>query len=60
MWREADTQAEAEAGSLRGVPCGTRSRDPRITPWAEGRPQPLSHSGIPNFDYYPSDRCICS
>ena len=35
--REAETQAEREAGSLQGVRCGTRSQDSRITPWAEGR-----------------------
>ena len=34
--REAETQAEGEAGSLQGPRCGTRSQDPRITPWAEG------------------------
>ena len=30
--REAETQAEGEAGSLQGAPCGTRSQDPGITP----------------------------
>ena len=35
--REAETQVEGEAGSLRGARCGTRSRGPRIMPWAEGR-----------------------
>ena len=34
--REAGTQVEGEAGSLQGAPCGTRSRDPGVTPWAEG------------------------
>ena len=29
---EAETQAEGEAGSMRGARCGTRSGDPRITP----------------------------
>ena len=37
--READTQAEGEAGSTPGVRCGTRSWDSRITPWAKGRHQ---------------------
>ena len=32
-----ETQAEGEAGSTQGAPCGTRSWDSRITPWAEGR-----------------------
>ena len=37
--RQVETQAEGEAGSLRGARCGTRSwsRDRGITPWAEGR-----------------------
>ena len=35
--REAETQAEGEAGSMQGTQQGTRSRDSRVTPWAEGR-----------------------
>ena len=35
--REAETQAEGAAGSLQGAWCGTRSQDPGIMPWAEGR-----------------------
>ena len=35
--REAETQAEGEAGSMQGARCGTRSWDSRITPWAKGR-----------------------
>ena len=35
--REAETQADGEAGSMQGAQRGTRSRDLRITPWAEGR-----------------------
>ena len=46
--REAETQAEGEAGSMQGAQCGTRSRDPKITPWAKGA-KPLSHPGIPLF-----------
>ena len=45
--REAETQAEGEAESTQGARCGTRSRDPRIMPWAEGGAKPLSHPGIP-------------
>ena len=30
--REAETQAEGEAGSLWGVPCGTQPQDPGVTP----------------------------
>ena len=35
--REAETQAEGEAGFSRGTRCGTRSWDSRTMPWAEGR-----------------------
>ena len=35
--REAETQAEGEAGSLWGAWCGSWSQDPRIATWAEGR-----------------------
>ena len=35
--REAETQAEGEAGSMQGARCGTRSQDSRIAPWAKGR-----------------------
>ena len=35
--REAETQAEEEAGSMQGARCETRSQDPGITPWAKGR-----------------------
>ncbi|XP_077766113.1 NPC intracellular cholesterol transporter 2 isoform X6 [Canis aureus] len=34
--REAETQAEGEAGSMQGARRGTRSPVSRITPWAEG------------------------
>ena len=30
-----------------GARCGTRSRDPGVTPWAEGGAKPLSHPGCP-------------
>ena len=39
--REAETQAEGEAGSIQGARCGTRSRVSRIMPWAEGSAKPL-------------------
>ena len=35
--RDTQTQAEGEAGSLRGARCGSWSQDPRIMPWAKGR-----------------------
>ena len=40
--REAETQAEGEAGSMQGARYGTRSRVSRITPWAEGHAKPLT------------------
>ena len=47
--REAQTQAEREAGSMQEARHGTRSRDPRIMPWAEGGTKPLSH---PNGSFW--------
>ena len=35
--REAETEAEGEAGSMQGAGLRTGSQDPRITPWAKGR-----------------------
>ena len=37
--REAETQVEAEAGSMQGAPCGTRSQDLGIT----AKPKALNH-----------------
>ena len=37
--REAETQAEGEAGSMQRAWCGTPSWDSRIAPWAKGRRQ---------------------
>ena len=45
--REAETQAEGEAGSLWGARCGTRSQDPRSRPELKADAQPLSHPGVP-------------
>ena len=45
--KEAETQAEGEAGSMQGARRGTRSRVSRITPWAEGKAKPLGHPGCP-------------
>ena len=44
--READTQAEGEAGFLQEARCGTPSQDPRIMTSAEDRgstTEPLRH-----------------
>ena len=35
--REAETQAEGEAGSMQGARPGTQSGESRITPWAQGK-----------------------
>ena len=45
--READTQAEGEAGFPRGAQCGIRSRDPGLCPELKADAQPLSHPGVP-------------
>ena len=37
--REAEMQAEGEAGSMQGARHRTQSWGPRITPWAKGRRQ---------------------
>ena len=46
---EAETQEEGEAGSMLGARRGTRSPDPRVTPWAKGGNKPLSHPGCPHI-----------
>ena len=50
--RDAETQAEGEAGSMQGAWCGTPSRVSRIMPWAEGGTKPLSHLAIPEEGYF--------
>ena len=49
--REAETQAEGEAGSTQGPRRGTPSRVSRIRPWTEGGAKPLSHSGCPGLEF---------
>ena len=49
--READTQAEGEAGPMQGARHGTLSPVPRITPWAEGCAKPLRHPGCASNDF---------
>ena len=39
--------AEGEAGSMQGARRGTRSRDPGVTPWAEGRRSTAEPPGLP-------------
>ena len=43
--REAETQAEGEAGSLQGAQRGTQSLDPGSPAEPKGDAQPLSHLG---------------
>ena len=50
--REAETQAEGEAGSLRGARCGTRSRDLGVTPWAEGGCSTAEPAARPSTNLY--------
>ena len=45
--REAETQAEREAGSSQGARCGTQSLDPGSRPQPKADAQPLSHPAIP-------------
>ena len=45
--REAETQAEGEAGPMQGTGCRTPSQVFRITPWAAGGTKPLRHQGCP-------------
>ena len=47
--REAETQAEGEAGPMQGAQCGTRSLDPGSCPELKADAQPLSHPGIPHL-----------
>ena len=44
--REAETQAEGEAGSMQEARSGTPSQDSGITPRAKADAQPLSHPGV--------------
>ena len=50
--REAETQAEGEAGFMQGARCGTPSRVPRITPQAAGGAKPLRHQGCPGSQFF--------
>ena len=48
--REAETQAEGEAGSMQEAWCGTQSQVSRTTPRAEGGAKLLGHWGCPHTD----------
>ena len=56
--REAETQAEGEAGSMQGARWGTRSRDPGVTPWAKGRCQTAESPGDPQLGCFCRDECL--
>ena len=45
--REAETQAEGEAGSMQGVQCRTRSPDVGSCPEPKEDAQPRSHPSVP-------------
>ena len=45
--REAQAEAEGDAGSMQGAWLGTCSQVSRIMPWAEGGAKPLSHWDSP-------------
>ena len=45
--REAETQAEGEAGSSQGARCGARSWTPGSQPELKADAQLLSHAGVP-------------
>ena len=47
--KEAETQAEGEAGSLQGARCRTWIWDPGVTPWAQGRCQTAAPPRDPWF-----------
>ena len=49
--REAETQAEGEAGSPQGARCGSRSQIPGSCPEPMANAQPLSHSGVPGLSF---------
>ena len=56
--REAETQAEGQAGSLQGAPCGTRSQSPGSRPELKADAQLLSHRASRIFYILNIDICI--
>ena len=49
--RDAETQAEGEAGSMQGAWRGIRSQVSRIVPWAKGRRQTAVPPRDPSLSY---------
>ena len=59
--REAETQAEGEAGSMLGNRRGTRSWVSRVRPLAEGGTKPLNHQAAQIYQFliiHQSDMCL--
>ena len=56
--REAETQAEGEAGSMLGARHRTRSWVSRVTSWAEGGTKLLSHPGCPKIQILEENRIV--
>ena len=50
--REAETQAEGEAGSMQRAHCGTQSWILGSCPEPKADTQPLSHLGVPLLFFY--------
>ena len=48
--REAETQAEGEAGPMQGTDAGLDPRTPGIRPEPKADAQPLSHPGAPKTE----------
>ena len=54
---KAETEAEGEAGSLRGAQRRTPSQEPGITPEPKAAAQLLSHPGVPQCILQMLDKC---
>ena len=50
--KEAETQAEGEAGSMQEAHVGLNPRTPGSRPGRKGGAQPLSHPGVPVQGFY--------
>ena len=50
--REAETQAEEEAGSMQGARLGTRSQDPGVTACTQGGANPLGPLAAQSLYFY--------
>ena len=57
--REAETQAEGEAGSPPEAQCGTRSQILRSCPEPKADAHLLSHRGVPDYGSLKKDDCVC-